>query len=76
MDRALYYQFVDVLVAGVIAAVVAFALVPVTAQATSIAVVLASMYYFSRNPWGSTQGERYNETIDRLYGRYLPGGER
>jgi hypothetical protein len=30
------------------------------------------MYYFSRNPWGSSNGEAYNEWIDELYDRYLP----
>jgi hypothetical protein len=37
-----------------------------------IGVVLASSYYFSRNPWGSPEGDRINEYIDDVYDRYLP----
>lgn len=75
MDRRLYYQFVDVLIAGAVAALVAFLLAAVVPRlATSVAVILASMYYFSRNPWGSQRGEEYNEAIDDVYDRFLPGG--
>jgi hypothetical protein len=67
------HQAVDVLVAGLIAGVSSFAIGAVAPElAVTIGVVLASMYYFSRNPWGSSQGEAYNERIDELYDRFLP----
>ena len=67
------HQLVDVLVSGLIAGLsssVIWALAPELGVA--IGVVLASMYYFSRNPWGSQRGAEYNEAIDDLYDRYLP----
>jgi hypothetical protein len=41
---------------------------------SSVGIVLASMYYFSRNPWGSSyeRGRSYNERIDAAYDRVLP----
>jgi hypothetical protein len=67
------HQAVDVLVAGLIAGVSSFAIGAVAPElAVTIGVVFASMYYFSRNPWGSSQGEAYNERIDELYDRFLP----
>jgi hypothetical protein len=67
------YQVVDVVIAGLVAGVSSFLLGAVAPNlAVTIGVVLASMYYFSRNPWGSAQGEAYNEQIDDLYERFLP----
>jgi hypothetical protein len=67
------HQVVDVLLSGAIAGVTTFlvgALAP--RYALVIGVVLASSYYFSRNPWGSPEGDRINEYIDDVYDRYLP----
>lgn len=67
------HQLVDVLVSGLIAGLSAFLLGAVVPQlSVTLGVIFASMYYFSRNPWGSQRGEEYNETIDDLYDRYLP----
>jgi hypothetical protein len=67
------YQLLDVLVAGLLAGIASFALVPVLGDtAVTIAVMLASMYYFSRNPYGSDRGAEYNDRIDDLYDRVLP----
>jgi hypothetical protein len=69
------HQVVDILVAGVFAGVVAFALSLVSPRAaTSVGVAAAAAFYFSRHPWGvSTEdGVEYNERIDELYEQYLP----
>jgi ammonia channel protein AmtB len=67
------HQVVDIVVAGLVAGVVTFAASAVVpGQAVNIGVLLASMYYFSRNPWGAEDGARYNDRIDALYDRYLP----
>ncbi|EMA53982.1 hypothetical protein [Halococcus thailandensis] len=67
------YQIVDVLVAGVVAGLSAFVLSAITPRfSVTIGVILASMYYFSRNPWGSQNGDDLNRRIDDLYDRYLP----
>ncbi|GAA0467132.1 hypothetical protein MUK72_04165 [Halococcus dombrowskii] len=67
------YQIVDVLIAGVVAGLSAFVLSAVTPRfSVTIGVILASMYYFSRNPWGSQSGDDLNRRIDDLYERYLP----
>lgn len=67
------HQMFDVLVAGVIAGLSAFIIGAVAPQlGATIGVIFASMYYFSRNPWGSQHGEELNEAIDDLYDRYLP----
>lgn len=67
-------QFVDLLVATVLAGATIFVwqifVNPVIAL--WIATLFSSMYYFSRNPWGSTRGDQYNEWIDDLYDQYLP----
>jgi hypothetical protein len=68
------HQFVDILVAAVIAGTSTFmwglALPP--GLALTLGGIFAAMWYFSRNPWGSTRGDEYNEWIDELYDRYLP----
>ncbi|EMA48913.1 hypothetical protein C448_02256 [Halococcus morrhuae DSM 1307] len=67
------YQIVDVLIAGVVAGLSAFVLSAITPRfSVTIGVILASMYYFSRNPWGSQSGDDLNRRIDDLYDRYLP----
>lgn len=67
------YQAVDIVIAGLVAGVSSFLLGAVAPNlAVTIGVVLASMYYFSRNPWGSSHGEEYNAQIDDLYDRILP----
>jgi hypothetical protein len=67
------HQVVDVLLSGAIAGVTTFLVGAVAPDyALVIGVVLASMYYFSRNPWGSPEGDRINEVIDDAYDRYLP----
>ena len=67
------HQMVDVLVSGLIAGLSSFLLSAFAPRlAVTIGVILASMYYFSRNPWGSPRGDAYNEWIDELYDRFLP----
>ncbi|MDS0280609.1 hypothetical protein [Haloarcula onubensis] len=68
------HQFVDLLVAALIAGTTTFlwSLFVPPAFALWIATLFASMYYFSRNPWGSPKGAAYNEWIDDLYDQYLP----
>ena len=67
------HQLVDVLVSGLIAGLSSFVIGALAPQlGVTIGVILASMYYFSRNPWGSQRGEEYNKAIDDLYDRYLP----
>ncbi|WP_276270664.1 hypothetical protein [Haloarcula litorea] len=73
MTRRLH-QLVDLLVAALIAgtSTVLWGLVAPPVVAVWLASLFAAIYYFSRNPWGSPRGERYNEFIDDLYDRYLP----
>ena len=67
------HQIVDVLVSGLLAGLSTFLLsAAVPRFAVTIGVILASMYYFSRNPWGSQDGDDINHQIDDLYDRYLP----
>jgi hypothetical protein len=67
------HQIVDVLLAGLIAGLSSFVIGAIAPQVSvTIGVILASMYYFSRNPWGSQHGVQYNDAIDDLYDRYLP----
>ncbi len=67
------HQIVDVLVSGVIAGLSAFVLSAAAPRfAVTIGVIFASMYYFSRNPWGSQDGDALNRRIDDLYEPYLP----
>ena len=68
------HQLVDLLIAALIAgtSTVLWGLVAPPAVALWIATLFAAIYYFSRNPWGSPNGDAYNEWIDELYDRYLP----
>jgi hypothetical protein len=67
------HQVVDILIGGTVAGLSAFVFSAVAPQlAVTIGVILASMYYFSRNPWGSQSGDEINGQIDDLYERYLP----
>lgn len=73
----LLYQIVDIVIGGLIAGAMTFvisAVVPDQQFAVTIGVILASMYYFSRNPWGSDpeQAAEYNARIDEFYGKFLP----
>lgn len=67
------HQLVDIIISGLIAGLSTFLFGAVAPElAVTLGVILASMYYFSRNPWGSQSGEEINERIDDLYERYLP----
>jgi hypothetical protein len=67
------HQVVDILISGLLAGLSAFVLSAAAPRfAVTIGVILASMYYFSRNPWGSQSGDEINAQIDDLYERYLP----
>ena len=67
------HQLVDIVVSGVIAGLSVVLFGPVAPRlAVTIGVILASMYYFSRNPWGSQRGDEINDRVDDLYERYLP----
>jgi hypothetical protein len=69
----LAYQVLDVLIAGIVAGVTAFALGAVAPTvATDVGVLLAGMYYFSRNPWGGN-GAEVNDAIDEVYASLVPG---
>ncbi len=67
-------QLVDLSFSGLVAGSVTLALSTVVDANTAslVAVLLATMYYFSRYPWGSRDGERYNARIDAFYDEYLP----
>ncbi|MWG35583.1 hypothetical protein [Halomarina oriensis] len=72
---ALAHQLLDLLVAGLLAGIVTFVLLPIVGQTGfTVALVLSCLYYFSRNPFGSSpeRGVEYNEYIDDLYDRVLP----
>jgi hypothetical protein len=72
MADSFAYQVVDIVLSGLVAGFTAFSLSAVLPRlSVTIGVVLASAYYFSRNPWGG-DGERFNEQVDELYERYLP----
>ncbi|MFB6200652.1 MAG: hypothetical protein ABEI98_01430 [Halorhabdus sp.] len=69
------HQVVDIILAGLVAGVVAFALsLAAPRAATSVGVAAASAFYFSRHPWGvpAETGREYNQRLDDLYDRYLP----
>jgi hypothetical protein len=70
----LAYQVVDIVVGGLLAAVSTVVLGAVIGPSGALALgaFAAAAYYFSRNPWGLPDGDRYNETIDAVYDRYLP----
>ncbi|WP_136716650.1 hypothetical protein [Halorientalis salina] len=70
-------QLLDVILGGLLAGLTTFALSAVVADqqlAVTVGVILASMFYFSRNPWGTNreQAVEINERIDALYDRILP----
>ncbi|WP_435196787.1 hypothetical protein [Natronomonas sp. EA1] len=66
------HQLLDIIIAGILAGGLAFAVGAVAPElAVTVGVVIASMYYFSRNPWGASDPERINEEIDALYDRML-----
>ena len=70
-------QVLDVVIGGLLAGVTTFVLGSVVADqqlAVTVGVILASMYYFSRNPWGTNreQGAKFNNRIDDVYDRILP----
>lgn len=70
-------QVLDIVIGGLIAGLTTFLLGTVVADQqlpVTVGVILASMYYFSRNPWGTTpeQGEEINARIDAVYERVLP----
>jgi len=69
-----FHQLVDLLVAALIAgtSTVLWGFVAPPAVGLWLATLFAAMYYFSRNPWGTPNGDVYNEWIDDLYERYLP----
>lgn len=67
------HQVLDVAVAAALAGVTTYLLaVVVPEQAVTVGVMLASAYYFSRNPWGAPDGAAYNDRIDEFYDRVLP----
>ncbi|MFT4882383.1 MAG: hypothetical protein ACI9HI_002407 [Salinirussus sp.] len=68
------HQVADVVIGGLIAGVSTFAFGAVMQAylAVSVGAFLAATFYFSRNPWGSPDGDQYNEMIDDVYDRYLP----
>lgn len=70
-------QLLDVILGGLLAGLTTFALGAVVADqqlAVTVGVILASMFYFSRNPWGTNeeQAVEINDRIDALYDRILP----
>jgi hypothetical protein len=71
---SLLHQVTDVVIGGLIAGVSTFAFGAVMQAylAISVGAFLAATFYFSRNPWGSPDGDEYNEMIDDVYDRYLP----
>ncbi len=71
---SLIHQVADVVIGGLIAGVSTFAFGAVMQAylAVSVGAFLAATFYFSRNPWGSPDGDQYNEMIDDVYDRYLP----
>lgn len=66
-------QLFDMVIAGLIAGLSTFMIGFIALDpALTAGVVLASIYYFSRYPWGSQHGAKYNERIDDFYDEYLP----
>jgi len=67
------FQLLDIVIAGILAGVTAFALATVSPTvATDVGVLFAALYYFSRNPWGGN-GEEVNDAIDEVYATLVPG---
>jgi hypothetical protein len=71
---SLTYQIADIVIGGLVAGLMTFALGAVISPYLAIAMgaFFAAMYYFSRNPWGSPNGDEYNDAIDDVYERFLP----
>jgi hypothetical protein len=71
---SLTHQVADIAVGGLVAGLSTFLLGAVLAPsfAVTVGAFLAAMYYFSRNPWGSPDGQKYNDAIDEFYDRLLP----
>jgi hypothetical protein len=71
---SLLHQIVDIVIGGLLAGVMTFALSAIIAPylAISMGAFFAAMYYFSRNPWGSPNGDEYNDAIDEFYESVLP----
>jgi hypothetical protein len=71
---SLTHQIADILVGGLLAGLATFLLGAVIAPYLAVAMgaFFAAMYYFSRNPWGSPNGDQYNDAIDDVYDRFLP----
>lgn len=66
-------QLVDALIALLLGAAVLLALNAVAPPlGTRFGLVIACAFYFSRNPWGSPDGYRFNDRVDGLYDAYLP----
>jgi len=68
------HQAADVVIGGLVAGLSTFLLGAVVrpSMAVTLGAFFAATFYFSRNPWGSPDGDRYNDTIDDVYDRYLP----
>lgn len=72
-DMAFARQIVDILITGIIAGTSSFLVSEVSPNISiTIGVALACIYYFSRCPWGSRHGIKYNEKIDEMFDTYLP----
>jgi hypothetical protein len=71
---SLLHQALDILVGGAIALLSTSLLGAALGPSTAVAVgaFLASAFYFSRNPWGSPDGARFNARVDDAYDRLLP----
>jgi hypothetical protein len=70
---SVYRRLFDALIAIVLSAVTIALTASVTpGLAQPLGMLVACVFYFSRHPWGSQDGERINERIDDLYDRYLP----
>ena len=66
-------QLLDMAIAGLVAGLSTFMIGFIALEpALTIGVALASIYYFSRYPWGSQHGEKYNKQIDDFYDEHLP----
>lgn len=66
-------QLFDVLLAGAIAMLVGGPInLAVPGLGTVVGILLASMFYFSRYPWGAADGQHVNERIDAFYDAHLP----
>jgi len=70
---SVYRRLFDALIAVALSALTIAVTAPILpALAQSLGMLVAATFYFSRNPWGSSDGDRINERIDGLYDRFLP----